>query len=204
MTKWIAIFALTPMLAYAATKNTTEAATVSDGTFPFQFKMADIADVIQTYAKITGQKFVVDANVHGKVTIINPHKVNAEEAFNLLSSSLATNGVAISQQGDTMLVCQARYVQRNLIPVVTELPPLKPEKMISWVVELKNIDADDVNKELRLIASNQGEVFPFGRKYLIMSDWVSNLYRVRDIITQIDKPGYQAPKPSPVHPPHSS
>lgn len=173
---------------------TTTTAAVTGPTFAFQFRNAEMVDVIQSYSKVTGQKFVIDGGIHGKVTIMNPRKVTSEEAFNLLSLALASASVAISVQGDTMLVMQARQIQRNMIPVVTELPAAKPERMVAWVVDMQNIDADEVNRQLRLLTSKDGEVMSFGRNKLIIQDFISNLYRVHDIIAQIDKPGYQAPK----------
>lgn len=164
------------------------------GKFTFNFKGAEVVDVLQQYMKITGQKFVVNESVHGKITILNPHDVTAEEAFGLLSTALAENGIGISEQGDVMVVMNARNIQRDFIPVVTELPPLKPERMVSWVVETHNVDAGEVNKQLRLLTSRDGEEFPFGKNKLIISDWVSNLYRVRDLMAKLDQPEHATTK----------
>jgi general secretion pathway protein D len=86
-----------------------------DGVVQFQFKNADVIDVLQAYMKATGQKFVIDPSIHGKITILNPRPVKTEEAFNLLSSSLATNQIAISEQGDTMVVASARNLQHGFV-----------------------------------------------------------------------------------------
>lgn len=171
------------------------AATNSEATFPFQFRSAQVVDVLQQYGKMTGQTFVIDEPAGGKkITILSTHKVNAEEAFNLLSTALATIGIGISTHGDVLVVQSARSLQRDLIPVTTELPPINPEKMISWIYETKYFDAEEVVRELRLIPSRDGEVYPFGKNKVIISDWVSNLHRVHDLLVQVDQPRTKSEK----------
>ena len=46
----------------------------------FNFNNEEISKIIQTYSKESGQKFVVDSTVRGKVTILNPEKITKEEA----------------------------------------------------------------------------------------------------------------------------
>lgn len=155
----------------------------------FTYKDADVIKVIEDYSSASGQKFVIDSNVKGKVTTFNPEQVSLEEAFNQLSMVLAANRLAISKQGDVMMVGESRRIQRNLIEVGTELPTLKPEKMFTWVINLKYVSADQVNRELRILTSADGELVPFqSRNQLLVTDWVSNLHRISAIIAQIDKP----------------
>lgn len=155
----------------------------------FSYKDTDVLKVIEDYSSASGQKFVVDAGVKGKVTVLNPDAISIEDAFNQLSMALATNRLAISKQGDVMVVGEARSVQRNLIDVTTELPPLKPEKMHTWVINLKYISADEVNRQLRILTSRDGELVPFmPRNQLIITDWVSNLHRIGAMLAQIDRP----------------
>src|SRR5579863_6509881 len=76
----------------------------------FDFKDADLTKVIEDYSKSSGQKFIVDPQVHGKITILNSEPVSQEEAFNQLSTALAVNGCAISHQDDMMVVSPARHI----------------------------------------------------------------------------------------------
>ncbi len=154
----------------------------------FNYKNADIDKVIEDYAKISGQKFIVDVSVRGKITISNPGDITKEEAFNQLSSALALNGVGISTQDNTMVVQQARAVQRSLIPVTKELPPINPTRMVTYVIELKNADADEVNKQLRILTSKDGELVPYTRtNQIFVTDWTPNLHRIAQMMTMIDE-----------------
>jgi type II secretory pathway component GspD/PulD (secretin) len=164
-------------------------AAAGEKTFAFTFKEAPLNKVIDYYSAHAGQKFVVDPSASGNVhiTIVEPSKVSAKEAFNLLSAALALNSIAISDRNGTLVLASARSMQRSYIPVVTELPPLQPEKLVTWVVILKHADANQISQQVRIMTSKDGELVAYGSNKLLVTDWVSSLYRMKDLIEQIDK-----------------
>ena len=183
------LFLMSAFCLSASAATAEPAANANRATLNFAYKDAEIVKVIEDYAKATGQKFIIDPSVRGKITILNREPISLGEAFNQMSSALALNGVAISKQDDVMMVASARNVQRNLIEVGTELPPLRPEKMYTWVVQLKYADADEVNKQLRIMTSKDGEEVPVTRtNQLLITDWSSNLHRVAKVIQGVDVP----------------
>ena len=155
----------------------------------FSFNGEEVTKIIETYSKATGQKFVIDPGVRGKGTVTAADDVSNEEAFNLLSSMLALNGYAISKQGDTWVVLNARNIQRNLIEVVNTLPPLKPERMVTYAITLKHVPVEQVNRELRILPSKDGEMSIFTKtNQIFISDWTSNLHRIDKILAELDRP----------------
>ena len=158
-------------------------------TLKFNFNNEEITKVVEIYSNASGQKFVLDPGVRGKITILLPAAVTIDEAFNQLSSALAVNGFAIAKQGDTMVVMSARNIQRNLVETTTELPALKPERMVTYILTLKYVSADEVNRNLRIIPSKDGElsVFPHNNQ-IIITDWASNMQRIAAMMKELDKP----------------
>ena len=152
------------------------------------FNNEEITKLIEIYSKASGQKFIMEANVRGKVSIFLPEPVTVEEAFNHLSSALALNGYAISKQGDTMIINSARNIQRDLIEVGTEVPSLKPERMYTWIYTFKYASANAINRDLRILSSKDGELTVSERtNQIVMTDWVSNIHRVAEIFKEVDK-----------------
>ena len=152
------------------------------------FPKEDILKIIEMYSKATGQKFVIDPSVRGQVSILVQEPVSSEEAFNQLSSALALNGFAISKQDDTMIIQNARSAQRNLIEVNTTLPSLKPQRMATWIYTAKNVPADFLNRELRILTSAYGEMsVNRSTNQIIFTDWTSNLLRISDVLKETDK-----------------
>jgi len=155
----------------------------------FYFPNEDIWKMIEVYSKASGQKFVIDPGVRGKASILVSEPVTLEEAFNQLSTALALNGFAISKQGDTMVVKSARNIQRDLVEISTELPSLRPERMVTWIYTFKNLPADQVNRDLRILCSKDGEMNVFtARNQIIITDWTTNLNRVAALFKELDKP----------------
>lgn len=151
------------------------------------FNNEDITKVIEVYSKASGQKFIIDPSVRGKISIFIQEDIGLEEAFNHLSSSLAINGFAISKQGDTMIVKSGRNIQRDYIETTTKLPSLKPERMATWIYTFKNTSAENVNRDLRILPSKDGEMSVYAdNNQIIISDWTSNLNRIADVLKEID------------------
>lgn len=153
----------------------------------FNFNNEEITKIVEAYSKASSQKFVVDSTVRGKVTLLNPTAVSLDDAYNQLSEALAINGYGIITQGDTLTIKNARSTQRDNIAVSTELPAAKPQRMATWVINLKFVKAADVLQDIRMFTSSYGEINSFSRNnQLIISDWTSNLQRVAEIIKQVD------------------
>jgi general secretion pathway protein D len=181
----------TPFLLCAALLAThpTLAASDSDKGIKFNFENAEITSVLNTYSNASGQKFVIDPSVRGKISILSKKNVSLAEAFDLLSTALALNQFAISEQGDTMVVMSTRNIQRSLVPVLRELPPLKPERIVTMVFQLKNASAEEINKTLRILPSKDGEMTPYTPgNQLIVNDWVSNIHKIAKVLAEIDQP----------------
>lgn len=170
---------------------------IPEKSFNFSFKEAPLSNVVQVYANQTGKKFVIEPEIsaNAKVTIIQSQKVGAKEAFDLLSAALALSSVAISDRNGTFVVANAKSIEKSYIPVTSELPPLHPEKLTTWVATLKHVEANNVIQQARALASKDGEVAPYGNNRLIFTDWVSNLYRVREMLDQIDRTPESKPVP---------
>lgn len=152
------------------------------------FNNEELTKVIELYSKASGQKFVLDPSIRGKVSIFIQEPVSLDEAFNQLSSALAINGYGISKQGDTMVIRSARNIQRDLIEVSTEKPTLKPERMYSWIYTAKNVPAGSIIRDLRILPSKDGEMsLNETTNQIIITDWASNLIRVSEILKEIDK-----------------
>lgn len=153
------------------------------------FVNEEITKILEIYSKEANQKFIIDPGVRGKITLLNPNDVDLPEAWNQISSALALNGYAYVNQGDVIVIRSARNAQRDGIDVVTELPPMRPEKMVTWMVTLKHVSVDKVNRDMRILTSKDGEmsVFP-DKNQLVISDYTSNLYRVKKILDRMDQP----------------
>lgn len=155
----------------------------------FYFNNEEVSKVLDQFSRVSGQKLIVESSVRGKISILNPDSVDLTEAYNQVSKALAMNGYAILREGDSLVVRPVRQIQRSSIEVGTELPSPTPERLFSWVVSLKNIPIEVVSRDLKQLLSKDGEMSPLKENnQIVFVDWLSNLYRIREIVKLIDVP----------------
>jgi type II secretory pathway component GspD/PulD (secretin) len=159
----------------------------AESTLKMNFVGEDLAKIIELYSKASGQKFVIDSTVRGKVTLLNSQEISLTEAFNQLSSALAINGFAISKENDTMIIRAARSVQRQFVQVTTELPSLQPERMVTWIYTVKNLPVQDLKGMSRMLSSMYGEMtFNEATNQIVFTDFTSSLNRIAGVLKEID------------------
>ncbi|EPC7375729.1 type II secretion system protein GspD, partial [Pseudomonas aeruginosa] len=81
------------------------AAAQEEEQWTINMKDAEIGDFIEQVSSISGQTFVVDPRVKGRVTVVSQARLSLTEVYQLFLSVLATHGYAVLPQGD-----QARIV----------------------------------------------------------------------------------------------
>jgi general secretion pathway protein D len=158
----------------------------------FDYPNADIADIVKAISELTGKNFIVDPQVRGKITIIAPSRITVAEAYKAFLSALAINGLAIVPGDGFYKIKQARAAQRDNIDTFSGAYYPTSDQMITRIIKLKYISADEVNKQLRILTSTNGELVPYTpTNSLIVSDYGANMDRIQKIIDQLDVPGFE-------------
>lgn len=158
----------------------------------FDYNNADINDVIKAISELTGKNFIIDPAVKGKITIIAPTKISVAEAYKAFLASLAINGYTVVPSGDFLKVKSARNAQRDNIETYSGAYFPNNDQMITRIIHLKHISAEQVNRELRILQSRDGEMSIYApTNSIILSDYGSNIERVMKIINQLDVPGFE-------------
>ncbi len=158
----------------------------------FDYPNADIADVIKAISELTGKNFIVDTNVRGKITIIAPTRITVAEAYKAFLSALAINNLAVVPGDGFYKIKQARSAQRdNIETYAGEYYPTS-DQMITRIIKLKYVSAEEINKQVRLLTSTQGEIYAYApTNSLIISDYGANIDRVVKILEQLDTQGFE-------------
>lgn len=147
----------------------------------------DILSLLQEYSKASGQKFIIDSTVRGKITLLNQDDVPLDEAFNQIAEGLALNGFTIIKNENIISVRNARSAQRDNIEVSETVPAAKPQRMATWIVNLKYASAETIQQQLRLLTSSYGEMSAYSNtNQIIISDFTGNLQRISEMIKKID------------------
>ncbi len=170
---------------------------ITDENFPetiesFDFPNVDINDVIKAISELTGKNFIIDPGVRGKITIIAPSKITVAEAYKAFLSALAINGFTVVPSGNFLKVKLARNAQRDSIETYSGTYYPNTDQLITRIINLKHIQAEQVTRELTILQSNNGEMRAYPpTNSIIISDYGSNIDRVMKILTQLDVPGFE-------------
>jgi len=158
----------------------------------FDYPNADITDVVKAISDLTGKNFIVDPQVRGKVTIIAPSRITVAEAYKAFLSALAINGLAVVPGDGFYKIKQARAAQRDNIDTFSGAYYPSSDQMITRIVKLKYISADEVNKQLRILTGKDGEIVAYTpTNSLIISDYGANMDRIMKILEQLDVQGFE-------------
>ncbi|HMO43630.1 MAG TPA: type II secretion system secretin GspD, partial [Phenylobacterium sp.] len=138
---------------------------------------ADIRVFIQDVARATGQTFIIDPRVQGRVTITSREPLSRTELFEVILSTLRANGLVAIPAG------QGVYRVTPEDGVAAQPSSLGGATGFSTqVFRLRNIEP------LRPLIGRQGVVLPSPRgNLLVVADYSDNLARVRSLLGQIDQ-----------------
>lgn len=158
----------------------------------FDYPNAEILDVVKAISELTGKNFIVDPQVRGKITIMAPSRLTVAEAYKIFLSALAVNSMAVVPSDGYYKIKPAREAQKDSIETYSGAYYPSADQMITRIIKLKYISADEVNKNLRFLVSKNGDMNPYPpTNSVIISDYGSAVDRIVKIINQLDVAGFE-------------
>ncbi|RMH44366.1 MAG: type II secretion system protein GspD [Gammaproteobacteria bacterium] len=159
-------------------------------------KEAELSTLIQTVSKLTGYGFVLDPRVNKnlRVTIISPHLMNEDEIFEVFLSVLKVNGMTAVKTGPVYKIMMEQQARQDSNRVVTGTQnDNDTDELITRVVKLKNVSAQEMQIFLRPLIRQQGGHISAYRptNVLVITDYAANVERIMKIIDQVDRESNQ-------------
>ncbi|HEY3487843.1 MAG TPA: secretin N-terminal domain-containing protein, partial [Gammaproteobacteria bacterium] len=149
---------------------------------------ADIRVLINTVSKATGQNFIVDPRVKGKVTVVSAKPMGKDEIYEIFLAVLQVHGfAAVPADGIIKIVPDATAKQSSV-------PLGKPgssnsDELVTRVITLENVPAGQLVPIIRPLVPQQGHLAAYApTNVLVITDRASNISRMVDIIKRIDRP----------------
>ena len=145
---------------------------------------ADIRVFIQDVARATGQTFIIDPRVQGKVTITSQEPLSKTELFEVMLSTLRANGLVAVPAGSGVYRITP---EEGAAAQPSSLSGGGGYGFSTQVFRLRNIDATSAAETLKPLIGRQGVVMPSPRgNLLVVADYADNLSRIRSLLGQID------------------
>ncbi|MGH9885330.1 MAG: secretin N-terminal domain-containing protein, partial [bacterium] len=185
----IALFA-----SVGAARAQDDATPAGDSTVTLDFQDAEITDVIGVIARATGKNFLYDDRVRGRVTVISPEPVTADEAYRVFESILQVKGfTTVPSPGGILKIVPLRDAKENPIDTVTGSKPFEDRDLfITRLLPLRYVKADAISDTLKPLVSKEASVIAYApTNTLIITDSAANIRRLVNIIDEIDVSTYQ-------------
>ncbi len=158
----------------------------------FNFEGVELSHLVNLVGAQTGKRFVMDASVTGRVSVITREQIPLAEVFPLFVSVLEGSGYTVVDRDGTYHIRRLPADDPLQAPVVGAESPLSGAGLITRVIRLQHIRANDVKPLLEPMVrqSKQGSLAAFGpTNHLIITDTASNIGRIESLLAELDKPG---------------
>jgi general secretion pathway protein D len=156
------------------------------GDHTLNLKDADIRVFIATVSEITGKSFIVDPRVEGKVNVVSTRPMDAAEVYRTFESVLRVHGYAAVPSGSMVKIVPEAIAKQD--GDAAAAPSGGPDAIVTRVVELKHVAANELLPILQQLVPQSGQVAPVnGANALLITDRAGNLARVEAIIRRVDQ-----------------
>jgi general secretion pathway protein D len=162
------------------------------GPMKLDFQKAELIDIIKFISDLTCKNFIIPDNLRqAKITIWSPQSVSMDEAYQAFLSALEVNKMTMVQTGKYYKVMGQRESISATIPIYKDEDKYSlDDRMVTKLIKLDFVDANTLTPTLKQLASKEGDIFTYQpTNTLIISDTGNNLFRLEQIIKQLDVPG---------------
>jgi len=157
-------------------------------TIRINYVNADLGDVIRSLAVVLGVNVVLTNVPNRRITFQTPEPVPAAQVGGVLEAILESQGLVLVQTGPVAQVLpEERRPTTGPVRVGKELPTPPPLGLVTQIVPLDNMRADEAVALLKEVASKAArvEVVPRSNAVLITDRGVS-VARYLDLLRQLD------------------
>lgn len=162
----------------------------SQATITPQFRDADLTEIIDAVATITGKTFIIDPRVRAQVTIRSSTPMSPDAFYQTFLSILQVHGFIAVPSGDVIKIvpdANARQMPANDLP--NSLNP-NSDEVVTQVVMVRNINAAQLVPVLRPLIPQNGHLVAYpASNMLIISDRANNISRIMRIVQRLDQAG---------------
>ncbi|MDX9754655.1 MAG: secretin N-terminal domain-containing protein [bacterium] len=159
--------------------------------YKLNFNNAPIDQVLKFMTDINNKVVMRTDQVQGQFTIINPNEVTKDEAMQIIDTAFMLKGITYIETDMMILVltvaeAKQKGVQVRVEPNKTDMP----SSMQHRIFEVKYAAPSQLREALSSLMSPTANIIADDRtRTLVITDTVSNLERLEEIIHQLDKEG---------------
>ncbi len=170
--------------------NSSESKEIERPSVEMNFQDVDIRDFVSYVSKVTRTNFILGPNVKGRVTIVSATKVPVDEVFSFFQSVLEVHGYTTVEAGSVVKIVPSATARGKSVETgFREELRTAGDKFVTQVIHLNHLGLDDTKSLLTPLVSENSVIVSHHRSgMLIITDSLSNIQRLQQIIKAIDVP----------------
>ncbi|OHD69066.1 MAG: hypothetical protein A2W19_17610 [Spirochaetes bacterium RBG_16_49_21] len=159
--------------------------------FALNFKDVDIAEFINIMGQLIGKNIIIDDRVKGKISISSARKVPVSEAYNVMKAILEVKGLAVVETANLIKILPIEEAVKKNADIIVDGKTIREtvsdEHSITYILELKNADANEVATALRSLKPKSTEIVVYqSLNLLIVTGLTSDVNALIRIAQSID------------------
>jgi general secretion pathway protein D len=186
----IAVLALAALLVWAAVPAVSQVKSQDGPTITPNYKDADLNQIIQAVAEVTGKNFIIDPRVNAKVTMLSATPMSPAAFYEAFLSVLQVYGYVAVPAGKVIKIIpntDMRVVPSNDLPTNVSATS---DEIVTQIISMKNVSAAQLVPILRPLIPQYGQLAAYAAgNLLIISDRASNVNRIVRIVQRMDETG---------------
>ena len=158
----------------------------------FNFKYQPWTNVLEWLASQAGLSLVMEGPPHGTFNYTDRRAYTVAEAIDLINSVLLTKGYVLVRRGNMLILVNLEDgIPPNLVPIVpeSELANRGEHELVSILVSLSRLTAEEAQQEIRNLLGPQGSVVVLPKaQQLLITDTAGRLRMIREVLARADSP----------------
>jgi general secretion pathway protein D len=161
----------------------------NEPTYQLNMQGADIKEVIDLVARVTGKSFIVDPRVRGQVTVISERELTAEAIYEIFLATIEVYGFSAVETDNAIKIIGQADIKSAGLQVDTD-GSITGEQIITRVFPIQNTSAMELVPILRPLVAKYGHLAGVSTaNALIISDRATNIERISEIVELLDRAG---------------
>lgn len=158
-----------------------------NGEITLDFEDVEIRSLIRFIAEATGRNFIVDNRVIGKVSVISPKPVDADEALVIFENLLAASGFAIVPAGNINRILPIAEAGKSAIDLI-DRANARPGQIVTKLIRLQHIGADALLPVLEPLLSPTATLSAYlPGNTLVITENFANIEKVEALVARLDR-----------------
>ena len=154
------------------------------------YKDADLGQVIEAVAQVTGKSFIVDPRVRAQVTMLSTSPMSPQAFYEAFLAILQVHGYMAVPSGAVIKIlpdATARQIPSNDLP---DRVSSTSDEIVTQVIQVRNVSAGQLVPILRPMMPQSAHLAAYpASNMLIVSDRAANVSRIARIVNRIDRSG---------------